>query len=417
MSSMVACGKNKDETPDGENVENNNNAEEPKEETELPGVSYYEDDLSEYIEIDPKYYHGFEVLVDQGRVSELDIGNKIIQTLCKYKSAEPVEGDGVITVGDIAHIFYKGYYMKDGEPYFFQGGDNTGSSTSYALEIGSGGFIPGFEYNLIGKNPADFTEEDPIVVETFFPENYQSAELAGKTAYFIVTVEKLVEYDAPELDDAFVSESLKMTEMDLAAYEGESLSEKYLSYVREQVLLEKGLDLDTLIMDAFWNAVIDNAVVKKYPEKQVKETYDSFIEELEYYYGYYSYYYGYEYHTFMCLYLGLELGSDWKAYVEQLAKSQVKEQLIFYHIMNVEGFKPTAEEYDVLFEKYLTEALVAKGITPDKYQTEAGYQTAKEDYKNQLLKNNGEDYFKYMIYYKTTSDGIKGLAKIVEIGE
>jgi trigger factor len=306
--------------------------------------------------------------------------------------------------------------MKDGEPYFFKGGDNTASAQPSALEIGSGGFIPGFEYNLIGKNPADYTEDNPIVVETFFPEKYQSAELAGKTAYFIVTVKNLVEYDAPELNDAFVAESLKLTEGDLSAYKGESLSEKYLSYVREQVLKEKGFNIDNIIMDAFWKAVIDNAVVKKYPEKQLKETYDTFIEELEYYYGFYSLYYGYEYNTFMCVYLGLEEGSDWKAHVEQLAKARVKEQLIFYHIMNQEGFKPTAEEYDALFEIYLTDALKSKGITPDKYQTQEGYETAKEDYKNQLLKTNGDDYFKSMIYYKTTVDGIKSLANIIEIG-
>ena len=408
----VGCKKEQqgDEGKDDTNNEQNENKEP---EVELPGVDFLNDDLSEYIEVDEKFYKGFTVEVDPGRISVLDVENVIIQLLCKYKGKETVEGDGVISVGDVAHIFYKGYYMKDGEPYFFQGGDNTASASAYALEIGSGGFIPGFEYNLIGKNPADYTEENPIVVETFFPEDYKSAELAGKTAYFIVTVEKLEEYEAPELDDAFVSETLKISESELAPYAGETLSEKYRSYVRETVLAEKGLDVETLILDAFWKSVMEGAVVKKYPEKQLKEAYDALVAELEYYYNYYSAYYKYD--DFMCLYIGLEVGSDWKSYVTDIAKSQVKQQLVFYHIMNVEGLKPTDEEFVKLFDEYLISALENNGKTPDKYETEAEYLAAKESYKAQLIEKNGEDYFKAMIYYQVTVKAIKGFANVVEI--
>ena len=414
---LVGCKK--DKAPDENDADNvtGGTEEEKKPEPELPGVDFLNEDLSEYVEVDEKYYKGFTVTVDPSRISVLDVENKIIQTLCKYKSVQPVEGDGVITVGDVAHIYYKGYYMKDGEPCFFQGGDNTASSTPYALEIGSGGFIPGFEYNLIGKKPADHTADNPIVVETFFPENYQSAELAGKTAYFIVTVDKLVEHDAPALDDTFVSETLKMSESDLSSYEGETLADKYRSYVRELVLKEKGLDLESLIMDAFWSSVMEGAVVRKYPEKQLKETYDSLIAELEYYYGYYSKYYGYGYDEFMCLYIGLDVGSDWKAHVMDIAKSQIKQQLVFYHIMNVEGLKPDEAQLEQLFDEYLISALEGASITPDKFDSEAEYLAAKEKYKAQLIEKNGDDYFKAMFYYQVTVNAIKGYANIVEVGE
>ena len=418
VSAMAACGKNK--KPDEGTDENGSGDTTDKEEAkpELPGVDFLNEDLSDYIEIDEKYYKGFTVTVDPGRISDLDINNRIIQILCKYKNKTAKaegEGDGIITVGDVAHIYYKGYYMKDGEPYVFQGGDNTASGKPHELEIGSGGFIPGFEYNLIGKNPADYTEENPIVVETFFPENYQSAELAGKTAYFIVTVEKLVEHDAPELDDTFVGETLKMTEDDLAEFKGETISEKYRSYVRETILEENGLDVESLIMEAFWKSVMEGAVVKKYPEKQVEEGYEALIKELEYYYSYYSAYYKYD--EFMCLYVGLDVGSDWKTFVRDIAKDQVKQQLIFYHIMNVEGFKPEGEKYEQLFDEYLVSALESNKITPDKYETEAEYLAAKESYKQQLLTKNGEDYFKAMFYYQETVKGIKNFANVVEISE
>ena len=409
---LASCKKDE---PSNDNNETDNNSDKQPE-PELPGVDFLNDDLSEYVEIDEKYYKGFTVTFDPSIVKTLDVENSIIQTLCKHKNKTPVEGDGVISVGDVAHIYYRGYYMKGEEKYFFQGGDNTASEKPYSLEIGSGGFIPGFEYNLIGKKPADYSEENPIVVETFFPEKYHSDELAGKTAYFIVTVVKLEEYEAPTLDDAFVTETLMMSERSLSGYKGETLADKYRDYIKEEMLREKGLDLETLILDAFWKSVIDGAVVKKYPEKQLKESYDSLVYELEYYYnnGYAAYY---KYDDFMCLYIGLDVGSDWKSKLNEIAKSQIKQQLIFYHIMNVEGLKPTDEEFYSLFDEYLIPALAESGITPDKYATEEEYLAEKEKYKTELIRKHGEDYFKTMIYYEVTVNAIKDFANVVEITE
>lgn len=402
MLSFVSCKKDKEETPDDEN---GNKAD------ELTSVDFLKDDLAEYVEIDEKYYKNYTVTIDSDRVA-LDVENKIIQELCKQKSKESVKGDGVISVGDVAHIYYKGYYMKDGEPYYFDGGCNMDSGKPHALEIGSGGFIPGFEYNLIGKNPADYTKDNPIVVETFFPENYSSAELRGKTAYFIVEVEELVEYDAPSLDVTFITETLKLSAETLEEYEGEGIVQKYRSYLKEQIAVEKGLDTDTLVLQAFWKSVMAGAVVKKYPEKQVEEAYDSLVAELEYYYDYYSSYYKYD--DFMCLYIGLDVGSDWKAELKNMAKDQVKQQLIFYRIMNQEGLKPTDEEYNKLFDEYLVSALADQGIVAEKYDTEEEYLTAKSNFKKQMLESRGEEYFKTMIYYQVTVEKIIEYANVVE---
>ncbi len=407
--SLVACKKDKDDT----DAEKNN---EETEDTVLTSVDFLNDDLSEYVEIDEKYYKGYTVSYDPNCVSELDVGNKIIQILYEYKSAEKVDGDGIISAGDTVHIYYKGYYIKDGEPYYFSGGDNTSSSSPHQLGIGSGGFIPGFEYNLIGKDPAEYTEEDPIVVETFFPENYQSSELAGKTAYFEVTVVEIEEYDVPALDETFIKETLGLSEEELAGYEGETLTEKYTAYLREQIMIDEGLDVESLAIDAFWDSAIAGAVVKKYPEQQVKDTYDSILAELEsYYYYYYSVYY--EYDDFMCLYLGMSVGSDWQSYLTEIAKAQVKQQLLFYHIMNVEGLKPTAEEYEELFDEYLVSALAENGITLESCGSAEKFDESKQSYKTQLIEKNGEEYFKSMIYYQVTMDAIISYANVVEVTE
>jgi len=51
------------------------------------------------------------------------------------------------------------------------------------VEIGSGSFIPGFEEQLVGVKAGD----EKVVTATF-PEDYQAAHLAGKTAEFDVKV-------------------------------------------------------------------------------------------------------------------------------------------------------------------------------------------------------------------------------------
>ena len=383
----------------------------------LTSLDILNDDLSEYVEIGEEYYKGYTVTVDPARVSEFDVENELIKILYKYKGKEPVDGDGVISVGDSVDIFYKGYYFKDdGERVYFEGGSNVGG-TAYTLGIGSASFIPGFEYNLIGKRPADYTPDNPIVVETFFPENYQSAELAGKTAYFEVEVVKLTEYEVPELNESFITDTLKLSAETLAEFEGATLTEKYRSYIREAYLKSNGLDVDSLKENAFWESVMKGGEVKKYPEVQLKEIFDSFVSELEYYYynNYYSYYYKYE--EFMCLYIGLEVGSDWKGTLMDMAKDQIKQQLIFYRIMDKEELRPDADEYAALFDEYLTEALASEGITADKYNTEEEYFKAKAEYKAKLIEARGEEYFKAMIYYNITMETVLSYANVVEIAE
>ncbi|MGV2978781.1 trigger factor [Camelimonas sp. ID_303_24] len=58
-----------------------------------------------------------------------------------------------------------------------------GSGDGVPVEIGSGSFIPGFEEQLVGVKAG----EEKVVTATF-PEDYQAAHLAGKTAEFDVKV-------------------------------------------------------------------------------------------------------------------------------------------------------------------------------------------------------------------------------------
>ena len=161
---------------------------------------------------------------------------------------------------------------------------------------------------------------------------------------------------------------------------------------------------------------MDGAIVKKYPEKQVKEIYDGYVSQLEgYYQYYYSAYYGHD--EFMCLYLGIEVGSDWKAKITEMAQSSVKQQLIFYHIMNLEGLKPSEEEFDKLLDDYVIYLLYKKNITEDKYETKEAFLEDVAEYKAKLIRENGLDYYKEEIYYDIGIEAIIGYANVVEIAK
>lgn len=66
------------------------------------------------------------------------------------------------------------------------------------VTLGSGGMIPGFEEQLI-----DVSAGEEKTLEISFPDNYPSAEVAGKAAKFNVKVHSVCEIVLPEIDDEF----------------------------------------------------------------------------------------------------------------------------------------------------------------------------------------------------------------------
>jgi trigger factor len=89
-------------------------------------------------------------------------------------------------------IDFKG--SVDGTP--FEGG----AAEDFPLVLGSGGFIPGFEDQLVGAKAGDETE-----VKVTFPESYGAKHLAGKEATFAVTVKAVKAPKPAAIDDALAT--------------------------------------------------------------------------------------------------------------------------------------------------------------------------------------------------------------------
>lgn len=122
----------------------------------------------------------------------------------------------------------------DGEE--FEGG----KASDFALELGEGRMIPGFEDEIIGMKAG---EEKTIKVT--FPDDYHAENLKGKEAQFVVVAKKVEERELPELSDEFVTQ-FGIQEGGVEALKAEvrknmqrELKNAVQSKVKEQVL--KGL--------------------------------------------------------------------------------------------------------------------------------------------------------------------------------
>lgn len=183
-------------------------------------------------------YKGMEVIVEGDfSVTDDSVEDYINDMLAYYPSYEDTDKQ-TVEEGDFVNIDYEG--KKDGVAF------DGGTAEDYVLEIGSNSFIDGFEDGLIGTNVGDTVDLDLT-----FPENYQSAELAGAAVVFTVKVNKIVtkqEQDAKSLTDEFVSANMNYDSVDALWDE----TEKYLETSNEQKqnVAKRTAVLDTLIANS-----------------------------------------------------------------------------------------------------------------------------------------------------------------------
>jgi trigger factor len=109
-----------------------------------------------------------------------------------YAQLEVVEGRP-LEKNDTAIIDFEGF--RDGKP--IEGAKSAG----YALSIGSGSLIPGFEEQLTGMNRGETRE-----IKVTFPADYNNKELAGKEAAFTVALKEIKKKVLPELNDEFAKD-------------------------------------------------------------------------------------------------------------------------------------------------------------------------------------------------------------------
>ena len=128
-------------------------------------------------------------------VSDKEIDKRLEQIADSQGKFVDLKRKRMARKGDSVIIDFEG--SIDGE--LFEGG----AAKEFALVLGSGQFIPGFEDQVIGMKIG----EEKIVKVTF-PENYGGEKLAGKDAEFKVNVHNIQEKTKVEIDDALAEKIL-----------------------------------------------------------------------------------------------------------------------------------------------------------------------------------------------------------------
>jgi len=141
-----------------------------------------------YPEVSDDINYGFSVTRPQVEIFESDVSS-MIENLRKQRATWS-DVERAAGTDDQVTIDFEGFV--DGEA--FAGN----KAESVPLVLGSNTMIPGFEEQLINALAGDEKELDIT-----FPEDYQSAEVAGKAAKFKVKVHSVAAMSLPDVDDDF----------------------------------------------------------------------------------------------------------------------------------------------------------------------------------------------------------------------
>jgi len=175
-----------------------------------------------------KDYKGVKVAKVEHNITDEDV-DKELEAL-RRRNSRLVNVDRPAKEGDTVIIDYSGYVGDEK----FEGG----TAERQPLVLGSGSFIPGFEDQLVGAVAGE--ERD---VKVTFPEEYHSADLAGKEAVFKCKVHEIKEMELPELNDEFakdVSEFDTLEELKKASREKlEKAAAARAEYEIKNAVLEK----------------------------------------------------------------------------------------------------------------------------------------------------------------------------------
>ncbi len=298
-------------------------------------------------EVEIKDYAGIEVEKDVAPVTDEEI-DKEIETVRERNSREIEVTDRAAEMGDTTVIDFEGFC--DGVA--FEGG----KGTDYALKLGSGSFIPGFEEQIVGKNI-----DEEFDVNVTFPAEYHAEDLAGKPAVFKVKIHAITRVELPVLDDDFAKDVSEFDTFDEYKADLKAKIEKRHETVAEnavedklvEVLIEK---LEADIPEAMYEAETEN-YVRDYDTRLRAQGLD-----LKTYFKY--------------------TGMNLDALREQMrpqAERQVKARLALEKIAALENLSATEEDINAEYEKIAT----AYGIEVDQVKASIAPEAIAEDMKVQ----------------------------------
>lgn len=252
--------------------------------------------------------------------------------------------------------------------------------------------------------------DGPLVATTYFPADYENEALRCKTVYFDMyldyTKNYVVQYDTPTFDESFL---LGVAEVDiekLEGYEGDTLTDKYRSMVRELLegnALARREEYEALLLDAVVTAISEKATVHLYPEEAINEQIAMMEQWLD---GWVEYYVQMGYTADREAIAKNLLGYTTGTYTEQfktLAEQTVAGTMALYQMAKQEGLLLSGSALTAAIEAAKQE-LFALSLSQnedefdrDNYDSDESYQAALDDFFEEMVtyytQTYGDTYF------------------------
>ena len=270
-------------------------------------------------EVEIKDYLGIEVEKEVTPVSDEDVDREI-ETIRERNSREIDVTDRAAELGDTTVIDFEGFC--DGVA--FEGG----KGTDYALKLGSGSFIPGFEEQIVGKSI-----DDEFDVNVTFPTEYHAEDLAGKDATFKVKIHAITKVELPELDDDFAKD---VSEFDTFA--------EYKADVKAKIEKRHESAAENAVEDKLVEALIEK-LEADIPEPMFVAETENFVRD----YDTRLRSQGLDLNTYF-KYTGMTLDSL-REQMRPQAERQVKARLALEKIAVLENLEATEEDINSEYEK------------------------------------------------------------------
>ena len=240
--------------------------------------------------------------------------DNVIVSDIKNNSLYIEKTEGTVSEGDIANIDFVG--KKDGVAF------ERGTAEGYDLEIGSSGFIEGFDSGLIGAEIGK-----TIDLNLTFPEDYGNEELNGADVVFTVTVNSVQTANGVEPKDIYEDLGFKTLK-------------EYESNVKERATENYFLD-----------CVISKSEVKEYPDEDVKTLKTQIKDALN---NNFTSYYGMSLESYLT-----QMGRTMIDFENELLNSQIKplieETMPLYAILDKEDVTVTEKDIEAKLKELVKE--------------------------------------------------------------
>ena len=272
----------------------------------------YDYDLSEYIDLGT--YSDIPATASDVSITDDEVEMQIQSTLSYYAGEEEV--DTPAAFGNV--VYFDADVTLNGD-----------TLSEYAVEEGSLTLGFGTYGEDIDNALTGCLAGDTITATRTLPDSTEYGDYAGATLDYAITVERVCRTEIPELTDLYAQTVLNFDS-----------AEAYRTAVREAMEASAKSNRDALILSQVWPKLVEETTVKKYPEKELTEIRNQINMEIDSYINAV----GIDRDTYIELKYNMT-ADEFEAYVEELSKDQVKEEMIVYAIARAENIEVTDEDY------------------------------------------------------------------------